>query len=136
MYRTIGLDKKTDLNLMIPYWKTLELDHSFALLVKILYISLLNPNPCKFGVCKFSSFLFISHKKRNGIILFHLLLQPEIQIFCCRYWVTEMHVDGFRFDLASIMTRGCRLASSLCFSIPFYISSHVFKLSFEAYVIQ
>jgi isoamylase/glycogen operon protein len=22
-----------------------------------------------------------------------------------RYWVTEMHVDGFRFDLASIMTR-------------------------------
>lgn len=26
-----------------------------------------------------------------------------------RYWVTEMHVDGFRFDLASIMTRGSRL---------------------------
>lgn len=24
---------------------------------------------------------------------------------CLRYWVTEMHVDGFRFDLASIMTR-------------------------------
>jgi isoamylase len=23
-----------------------------------------------------------------------------------RYWVKEMHVDGFRFDLASIMTRG------------------------------
>ncbi|MCP5491165.1 MAG: glycogen-debranching protein [Chlamydiales bacterium] len=23
-----------------------------------------------------------------------------------RYWVTEFHVDGFRFDLASIMTRG------------------------------
>lgn len=23
-----------------------------------------------------------------------------------RYWVTEMHVDGFRFDLASILTRG------------------------------
>ncbi|CAI0387969.1 unnamed protein product [Linum tenue] len=29
---------------------------------------------------------------------------------CLRYWVLEMHVDGFRFDLASIMTRG----SSLC----------------------
>lgn len=28
---------------------------------------------------------------------------------CNRYWVTEMHVDGFRFDLASIMTRGSRL---------------------------
>ncbi|XP_062158376.1 isoamylase 1, chloroplastic isoform X2 [Alnus glutinosa] len=26
-----------------------------------------------------------------------------------RYWVTEMHVDGFRFDLASIMTRGSSL---------------------------
>ncbi|KAJ3676835.1 hypothetical protein LUZ60_002559 [Juncus effusus] len=28
---------------------------------------------------------------------------------CLRYWVTEMHIDGFRFDLASIMTRGCSL---------------------------
>jgi len=25
---------------------------------------------------------------------------------CLNYWVTEMHVDGFRFDLAAIMTRG------------------------------
>nr|KAJ0221798.1 hypothetical protein LSAT_V11C200067390 [Lactuca sativa] len=25
-----------------------------------------------------------------------------------RYWVTKMHVDGFRFDPASIMTRGSR----------------------------
>lgn len=25
-----------------------------------------------------------------------------------RYWVTEMHVDGFRFDLASILTRGTK----------------------------
>lgn len=29
-----------------------------------------------------------------------------ISLFYHRYWVTEMHVDGFRFDLASIMTRG------------------------------
>ncbi|KAF3338876.1 isoamylase 1 [Carex littledalei] len=28
---------------------------------------------------------------------------------CLRYWVTEMHIDGFRFDLASIMTRGSSL---------------------------
>ena len=27
-------------------------------------------------------------------------------IDCLRYWVTEMHVDGFRFDLASILGRG------------------------------
>ena len=25
---------------------------------------------------------------------------------CLRYWVAEMHVDGFRFDLASALTRG------------------------------
>lgn len=25
---------------------------------------------------------------------------------CLRYWVTQMHVDGFRFDLASSMSRG------------------------------
>lgn len=30
----------------------------------------------------------------------------EFIIACLRYWVTEMHVDGFRFDLASALTRG------------------------------
>eukprot|EP00898_Chlorokybus_atmophyticus_P007078 jgi/Chlat1/7371/Chrsp6S07412 len=30
-------------------------------------------------------------------------------IDCLRYWVTEMHVDGFRFDLASILTRASSL---------------------------
>ncbi|CAI9099136.1 OLC1v1035913C4 [Oldenlandia corymbosa var. corymbosa] len=28
---------------------------------------------------------------------------------CLRYWVTEIHVDGFRFDLASILTRSSSL---------------------------
>ena len=35
--------------------------------------------------------------------------QPAVQqmiIDCLCYWVTEMHVDGFRFDLASALTRG------------------------------
>ena len=27
-------------------------------------------------------------------------------VACLRYWVTEMHVDGFRFDLASVLGRG------------------------------
>ncbi|HSX26907.1 MAG TPA: isoamylase, partial [Chlamydiales bacterium] len=34
---------------------------------------------------------------------------PPVQRFILdslRYWVEEMHVDGFRFDLASILTRG------------------------------
>lgn len=30
----------------------------------------------------------------------------QMIIDCLRYWVTEMHVDGFRFDLASILGRG------------------------------
>lgn len=33
---------------------------------------------------------------------------PRVRPFildCLRYWVSEFHVDGFRFDLASIMTR-------------------------------
>ncbi len=30
----------------------------------------------------------------------------ELILQSLRYWVTEMHVDGFRFDLASILTRG------------------------------
>jgi len=29
-------------------------------------------------------------------------------IDCLRYWVSEMHIDGFRFDLASVMSRGKR----------------------------
>ncbi len=32
-------------------------------------------------------------------------LTREMIIDCLRYWVAEYHVDGFRFDLASIMTR-------------------------------
>jgi isoamylase len=30
----------------------------------------------------------------------------EMVLRCLRYWVTEMHIDGFRFDLASILGRG------------------------------
>lgn len=33
---------------------------------------------------------------------------PVVRTFildCLRYWVTEYHIDGFRFDLASILTR-------------------------------
>src|SRR5205085_1755066 len=30
-----------------------------------------------------------------------------------RYWVTDMHVDGFRFDLASALARGMHMADRL-----------------------
>lgn len=37
----------------------------------------------------------------------HPIVQ-ELILSSLRYWVAEMHVDGFRFDLASIMSRGPR----------------------------
>ena len=33
-------------------------------------------------------------------------LVDKFIVECLRYWVREMHVDGFRFDLASILSRG------------------------------
>ncbi len=35
----------------------------------------------------------------------HPIVQ-DMLIASLHYWVTEMHIDGFRFDLASILTRG------------------------------
>jgi isoamylase len=35
----------------------------------------------------------------------HPVVRNQI-VDCLHYWVTEMHVDGFRFDLASILGRG------------------------------
>jgi isoamylase len=37
--------------------------------------------------------------KANHSVMGRLILD------CLRYWVSEMHVDGFRFDLASVMAR-------------------------------
>ena len=41
----------------------------------------------------------------NTINCNHPLVTAFI-IYCLEYWVEEMHVDGFRFDLASVFTRG------------------------------
>ena len=38
-----------------------------------------------------------------------------------RYWVTEMHVDGFRFDLASTLARELHDVSKLS---PFFDIIH------------
>ena len=40
----------------------------------------------------------------NSIDANHSIVRRMI-IDCLRYWVSEMHVDGFRFDLASVMAR-------------------------------
>ena len=41
----------------------------------------------------------------NTVNCNHPVVRSLIQD-CLHYWVTEMHVDGFRFDLASILGRG------------------------------
>ncbi|MGZ5001101.1 MAG: glycogen debranching protein, partial [Methylomonas sp.] len=41
----------------------------------------------------------------NSINCNHPLVTQFI-VRCLEYWVEEMHVDGFRFDLASVFTRG------------------------------
>jgi glycogen operon protein len=40
----------------------------------------------------------------NSVNANHSIVRRMI-IDCLRYWVSEMHVDGFRFDLASVLTR-------------------------------
>ncbi|MQM11965.1 hypothetical protein Taro_044877 [Colocasia esculenta] len=46
---------------------------------------------------------------RTGYLLSSVTFNALFTFSCNRYWVTEMHVDGFRFDLASIMTRASSL---------------------------
>jgi isoamylase len=41
----------------------------------------------------------------NSINCNHPLV-TQFLLHCLEYWVEEMHVDGFRFDLASVFTRG------------------------------
>lgn len=41
----------------------------------------------------------------NSVKANHSVVRRMI-LDCLRYWVCEMHVDGFRFDLASVMARG------------------------------
>jgi isoamylase len=41
----------------------------------------------------------------NTIKTNHGIVQRLI-LDCLRYWVSEMHIDGFRFDLASVFSRG------------------------------
>jgi isoamylase len=41
----------------------------------------------------------------NSVNCNHPLVTQFI-VHCLEYWVEEMHVDGFRFDLASVFTRG------------------------------
>ena len=67
-------------------------------------------------------------------------LKVFINIFCNRYWVTEMHVDGFRFDLASVMTRGSRLSAKTICQIrndvaQFVLGFNVFPVFFISFLL-
>lgn len=43
----------------------------------------------------------------NTVNMNHPLVRDFIRT-CLHYWVSEMHVDGFRFDLAGVMMRGLK----------------------------
>ena len=45
--------------------------------------------------------------------------RPRLIVDSLRYWVNEMHVDGFRFDLATTLGRGRQRASSIA-KRPFF----------------
>lgn len=59
--------------------------------------------------------LFFFVQLQLSIFCYSIGLKVSVFLLCNRYWVIEMHVDGFRFDLASIMTRGSRLVATLIF---------------------
>jgi isoamylase len=55
---------------------------------------------------KFDKSIFIDYTGCGNTVNANHPLVSRFIISCLEYWVTEMHVDGFRFDLASAMTRG------------------------------
>jgi len=59
-----------------------------------MFITFLIPKMALTGIIQDGNTLKANHSVVRRLILDSL-----------RYWVTEMHVDGFRFDLASILSR-------------------------------
>ena len=55
---------------------------------------------------KFDKSIFIDYTGCGNTVNANHPLVARFIISCLEYWVNEMHVDGFRFDLASAMTRG------------------------------
>jgi isoamylase len=55
---------------------------------------------------KFDKSIFIDYTGCGNTVNANHPLVTNFIISCLEYWVNEMHVDGFRFDLASAMTRG------------------------------
>ena len=55
---------------------------------------------------KYDKSIFIDYTGCGNTVNANHPLVSNFIISCLEYWVNEMHVDGFRFDLASAMTRG------------------------------
>ncbi len=55
---------------------------------------------------KFDKTIFIDYTGCGNTVNANHPLVASFIISCLEYWVNEMHVDGFRFDLASALTRG------------------------------
>lgn len=81
----------------------------------------LGPSICFRGIDN-ASYYFLSHKDRRYYMDFSgcggcfNMSHPRVLQFVMdslRYWVTEMHVDGFRFDLAATLFRGFHASDRL-----------------------
>jgi isoamylase len=55
---------------------------------------------------KYDKTIFIDYTGCGNTVNANHPLVAGFIISCLEYWVNEMHVDGFRFDLASALTRG------------------------------
>ena len=55
---------------------------------------------------KFDKSIFVDYTGCGNTVNANHPLVANFIISCLEYWVNEMHVDGFRFDLASALTRG------------------------------
>ena len=70
------------------------------------------PTQCFRGLDNFTYYLLDEDRSRyanftgtgNTLNANHPVIRRMI-VDCLRYWVNEMHIDGFRFDLASILAR-------------------------------
>jgi glycogen operon protein len=50
--------------------------------------------------------LYANYSGTGNTINANYSIVRRLILDCLRYWVNEMHVDGFRFDLASVLSRG------------------------------
>ena len=63
-------------------------------------------NPGYYRLVDGNSFYYIDHTGTGNSLNTRQPCVVQLLMDSLRYWVTEMHVDGFRFDLAATLARG------------------------------